>query len=77
MSNQPHHAADPIDLAASAIASRLTILLAAEIAATLRRLDYNPALLLSRTAPRDKTAAERQRRLRERRRAAGPLSQGS
>ncbi|NWG25896.1 MAG: hypothetical protein HXY30_16025 [Pseudorhodoplanes sp.] len=71
------HPADPIDLAASAIASRVTVILAAEIAATLRRLEFNPALLLSRTAPRDATAAERQRRFRARRRASATLSQGS
>lgn len=74
---KPESPPDAIDLAATAIASRLTLMLAAEIAATLRRLDYNPAALLNRTAPRDATAAERQRRYRARRRAAAPLSAGA
>ncbi len=59
---------DPIDLAAAAIAARVTCLLAAEIAAALRRLKLQPAHLAAR---HDTTAAERQRRHRSRKKREG------
>ncbi len=59
---------DAIDLAAAAIAARITCLLAAEIAASLRRLKLAPAHLSAR---HDRTAAARQRRHRRRSKREG------
>jgi hypothetical protein len=58
-------APDPIDLAAAAIAHRVVLVLAAEIAAALRRLRLQPAHLSARHDP---TAAARQRRHRAKKR---------
>jgi hypothetical protein len=58
--------ADPIDLAATAIASRLSLLLAGEIARALRKLPAGAALAHF-AARSDATAAARQRRHRARR----------
>lgn len=55
------NAPDPIDLVASAIAGRLALILAADIAAALRRVVDHPNALQRRSDP---TAAERQRRRR-------------
>jgi hypothetical protein len=53
---------DTVDLAAAAIASRLTVMLAAEIATAIRRAQ-RPGMGV---APSDRTAAERKRRSRTR-----------
>ncbi len=53
---------DPIDLIAAAIAAKLTLQLAAEIARAMRKLPIAPRL----PAASDPTAAERQRRRRSR-----------
>lgn len=55
---------DPIDLVASALATRVTVDLADEIARALRRLRIHPGTFGAR---RDRTAAERQRRHRQKR----------
>lgn len=55
--------ADPVDLAAAAIAAVVTQQLAVLIARALRKLQVRPVL-----SPLDPTAAERQRRHRERQR---------
>lgn len=59
---------DPIDLAAAAIASRVTVALANEIAVALRRIQLAPGSFGYR--PVDTTAAERQRKSRATRKAA-------
>lgn len=58
---------NPFDLAAEAIADKVALVVASEIASLLRRAARDPRVL--DVAPRDRTAAARQRRSRERRRA--------
>jgi hypothetical protein len=60
---QPQPSPDFIDLAASAIAAKLTVVLAAEIAHVLRRAVANPAGIGRRA---DLTAVARQRAHRAR-----------
>lgn len=59
------HQPDPIDLVAAAIAAKVTVSLAGEIARAMRRLQLRAPL----TMP-DPTAAERQRRHRAKQQGA-------